>query len=287
MQLFKVDKIWSASDNYFPIIFLGDCHVGSPQCDYKMLQEDVEEIAKMQNAMIFLMGDQAEYIDMHDKRFRPSQIDKRFLPRLEDLPVAYIEYLTDLFTPIAHMIEVVHDGNHENSMFPTMFPGAELCARLREKVASAYGGTFAQNKLRYAPGEAYTKIIWKQGNGGHYRSTLVNTAHGWQAGRQPGAKHNEMSKMFSWIGADIIFRGHSHELFAAPGPPRETPNQEMTKLKTVSTIYGNTGSYLKTREVSQRPSYSELAGYRPIERGHVQVHIELDDKGLRKSIHIK
>jgi hypothetical protein len=247
-----------------------------------MLQEDVAEIAEMRNAIVVLMGDQAEYIDMHDKRFRPSQIDKRFLPRLEDLPVAYIEYLTELFTPIAHMIEIVHDGNHENSMFPTLFPGAELCARLREKVAAVYGGTFAQTKLRYAPGEAYTKVTWKMPNGGHYRSVMLNTAHGWQAGRTSGAKHNEMSKMFSWITADIIMRGHSHELFAEPGPPREAPNPDMTKLKTVSTVCGNTGSYLKTREVSARPAYSELAGYRPIERGHVQVHIDLHDQGLRK-----
>lgn len=287
MQLHKIERTWSSSNNKFPLIFLGDLHLGSPNCDYKLLEEHIQRIADMENAMVFLMGDQAEWITLKDNRFRPSQIDKRFLTRLEDLPMAYLDYLESLLAPIAHMIEIVHDGNHENSMFPSLYPGAELTARLRKVVEKTWGPIVAQQKLRYSPGEAYTKISWKQPNNGHYRSVMINTAHGWQAGRQPGAKHNSMSQMFSWIGADIIMRGHSHELFAEPGPPREVPNQQMTKLHTITTVCGMTGSYLKTREVSERPSYSENAGYRPIERGHVQVHIELNDYGLKKSIHIE
>ena len=209
MQLFKIEKEWNAENKHFPLIFLGDCHVGSPNCDYQLLEEEVAEIAKMKNATVFLMGDQAEFITIGDKRFRATGIDRRFWSRMEELPMAYLDYLEELFDPIAHMIEVVHDGNHENHMFPTMYPGAELCCRLRKRVEDKYGSAFAQKKLRYAPGEAYTKIMWQYPNGGgKYRSVMVNTAHGWQAGRQAGSKVNEMSKMFSWVGAEIIVRGH-------------------------------------------------------------------------------
>lgn len=287
MQLFKVEKTWDAANKHFPIIFLGDCHVGSPNCDYKLLEEEIQEIAEMKNAIVFLMGDQAEWITMEDKRFKATGIDRRFWSRMEELPMAYLDYLENLFSPIAHMIEVVHDGNHENAMFPNMYPGAELCSRLRRKVETTHGSQFAQNKLRYAPGVAYTKIMWQYKNeGGKYRSVMVNTAHGWQAGRQQGAKVNEMARMFEWTDAEICVRGHSHEKFLNPGPPRESPNNNMTKLRHIQTMYGHSGSYLKTVELTERPSYAELAGYRPLERGHIEVHVDLSDQGLRKSIHV-
>jgi hypothetical protein len=287
LHLFKVEKIWSANDNIFPIIFMGDFHVGSPNCDYKLLSEHVKRVSELENAMVFLMGDQAEWIVIGDRRFKPSQIDKRFWGRSEDLPMAYLDYLENLLAPIAHMIEVVHDGNHEESMFPTMYPGAELCSRLRTKVATEYSGKIAQEKLRYAPGEAYTKITWKTKTNSDYRTVTINSAHGWQAGRMPGAKHNEISHMFGWIGASIIMRGHSHELFAEPAHPREMPNPQMTKLVEEQTICGHTGSYLKTREVGERPGYAEKNGYPPLTRGHVEVDISLLDTGMSKTIQIR
>jgi len=287
LHLFKVERTWSASNNYFPIVFLGDMHIGNPACDYKLLKKHIEDIEKLPNAMVFLMGDMAEWIVCGDKRYQASQIDPQFRDRLDELPMAYLDYLEDLLAPIAHKIEVLHDGTHEKKMFPLMYPGAELASRLRKKAAKRIGNKEAQNKLRYAPGEAYTKITWKTKTNSDYRSTMINTAHGWQAGRQPGAKHNTMQSLFAWIGADMVFRGHSHELFAEYGSPREVPNQQMSKIHTVDTICGNTGSYFTTREVSKRPSYAEDAGYKPLRKGHIQVHVQIHDDGLTKTIHVK
>lgn len=288
MQLFKVDKSWNTRNNTFPIIFIGDFHVGSPNCDYKLLKEHVSEIAELKNAIVFLMGDMAEWIVQGDKRYRCSQIDEQFWPDLEALPMAYLKYLEELLAPIAHLIEVVHDGNHENSMFPYMYPGAELCANLRKHAAKRIGAKEAQERLRYAPGEAYTKITWRwNGANSDYRTLMINTSHGWQAGRMPGAKHNNMASLFSWITADIIMRAHSHELFAVPGPPRESPNKQMTKLVETETVYGHTGSYLKTREVVERPSYAELKGYRPLRRGHVRVNAEMKPEGQTISPYVR
>jgi predicted phosphodiesterase len=289
LQLFKIEREWNTGNKIFPIVFMGDYHAGSPNCDYKLLEEHVTEISQMSNnTMVILMGDLAEWIIPGDKRFSFMGIDKRFWGGIEALPMEYLTYLEETLEPIAHMIEVVHDGNHESSMFPTMYPGAELCSRLRTRLAKRTTPEFAQSKLRYAPGECYTKIHWKwNGANSDHRSLMVNTSHGWQAGRQPGAKHNAMSQMFSWISADVIMRGHSHELFAEHGPPRETPNPQMTKLVETTTICGNTGSYLKTREITERPSYSEKAGYRPLARGYVRIDVTLGDKGLDKAIYIK
>jgi len=290
LKLFKIDKQYDLSNNNkFSLIFMGDMHVGSPNCDYKLVEEHVEEIRQIPNAMVFLMGDLAEWIIMGDKRFYPSQIDKRFRSHMEQLPMTYSRYLKDLLLPIADKIEVVHDGNHEKKLVSSMYPGAELCGNLRAELERTLGPE-ALTKLRYAPGEAYTKITWKMGVG-DTRTLMINTAHGWQAGRKPGAKHNELSYMFSWIGADIIMRGHSHELFAVPGPIREVPNPQMTKLKEIQTITGHTGSYLKTRELEvdeiDRPCYSEYGGFRPTPLGHVQIDVTLTRRGMKKEIIIK
>lgn len=267
---------------------MGDLHTGSPNCDYKLLQQHIDDISKLDNASVFIMGDHSEWIIPGDRRFKHTQVDKQFRQHMDTLPMAYLDYLEELLLPIADKIEVVHDGNHEKTMLPFMRPSVELCARLRKHVADKHGAEFAQNKLRYAPGEAYTKIVWKwNGRNSDHRSVMVNTAHGWQAGRNPGPKHNSMSQVFAWIGAEVIFRGHSHELFAEYGSPYETPNPQMTKMVETTTVYGHTGSYLKTREITEDSNYSEDAGYRPLPRGHVQVNIALHDKGLDKKISLR
>ena len=291
MQLFKIDKEWSAKNSDFPVIFLGDFHSGSPHCDYELLEASINDIAQEQEAMVFLMGDLAEWITIKDKRFLPSQIDKKFWDKIEYLPMAYLDYLEELLFPIAHFIEVVHDGNHEHAMIPNMYPGMELCGRLRRRLADKFTPELAQNKLRYAPGEAYTKIQFKTRTDSDYKTVMVNTAHGWQAGRMPGGKHNSMFSMFEWIYADVIMRGHSHELFAEPGPVREEPNPQMTKLVEIPTVCGHTGSFFKTRSIeedtSNRPGYAEQRGYRPARRGYVRVDLKLSKKGISKSITTK
>lgn len=267
---------------------MGDLHTGSVNCDYALLRSDIQEIAAMENTSVTLMGDQAEWIVPGDKRFSINNIDRQFRANAERLPMVYLDYLEDLFTPIAHMIEVVHDGNHESTMRPYMSPSAELCARLRRIVSQRFSPELAMTKLRHAPGEAYTKYTWKW-NGKHsdIRTIMSNTAHGWQAGRTNGAKHNEMNRVFEWITADLVFRGHSHELFAEYGPPRMTPNPQMTRLVESVPVCGHTGSYLKTIEVTDAPGYSEVAGYRPLPRGYVRIDLTLGDRGISKAIHIK
>ena len=291
MHLFKIDKEWSAAKNEFPIIFMGDFHGGCPNCDYDLLESAVDEISKEKEAIVFLMGDLAEYITKDDKRFLPSQIDRRFWGKMEYLPMAYLEWLVELLEPIAHFIEVVHDGNHERSIISHMYPGLELCSRLRAKLETKFGPEFAQTKLKYAPGEAYTKITFKTRTDSDYKTIMVNSAHGWQGGRQPGGKHNALFQLFEWVNADIIMRAHAHDLFAEPGPVREEPNPQMTKLVEIPTICGCTGSFLRTRNVeveqSDRPGYAEYRGYRPSRRGYVRVDLKLSKKEIERKISVK
>jgi hypothetical protein len=283
LHLIKIEREWSAANREFPIIFLGDLHVGSAHCDYELLEEHVKKIADTPNAIVFLMGDSAEYIVPNDKRWRAAGVDKRFWPYMDALPMAYKKYLVELLTPIAHMIQVVHDGGHEAAMFPIMDPGAELVGKLRENVEAKHGAEAAMNCLRYAPGSAFTKVQWKLKSDSDYRSIIINTSHGWRAGRKEGAKHNNMADMFAWCDADIIVRGHSHSLFMVPGPVRLGPNPMMTKLVKQQTLHGNSGSYLRTMDVSDYPCYAEKAEYPPLPMGNAQVHVTIENEGLTMS----
>lgn len=286
MHLFKVEKEWSYTSRESDIIFLGDFHVGATNCDYKLLQQHVADIEEMENPIVILMGDNAEWIIPSDKRWRSSQIDRQFWDSMESLPMAYLDYLEELLIPIADKIEVIHDGNHERSIASVMYPTAELCSRLRKHVEKKHGKDFAMNKLRYAPGMAFTRVQWKKKSNSDYRSIMINTQHGHQSGRKDGAKHNSLGDMFRWVDADIIMRGHSHSLFVTPGPVRIAPNPSMTKIVETQTYYGNTGSYLKTLNMSEQPSYAEQAEYPPLPRGNVQIHVKIQDSGLTMSPHI-
>jgi hypothetical protein len=264
---------------------MGDLHVGSAFCDYELLEQHVDKIAETPNAMVVLMGDNGEYIlpNNNDKRWRASGVDKRFWPYMDALTPAYIDYLEKLLTPIAHKIEIVHGGGHEARMFPVMDPAAELIGRLRKNVEDKYGSEVAMNCLRYAPGSAMTKVQWKLRSDSDYRSIIINTAHGFRAGRKEGSKHNNMGDMFSWCEADIIVRAHSHSLFMVPGPVRLGPNPTMTKLVKKQTFYGQSGSYLKTLDVSDYPCYAEKAEYPPLPMGNAQIHVHIENEGLTLS----
>jgi hypothetical protein len=289
LHLIKIEREWSAKNREFPIIFLGDLHVGSAHCDYELLKEHVQKIADTPNAIVFLMGDTAEYIlpNNNDKRWRASSIDKRFWPYMDALTPAYTRYLVELLTPIAHMIQVVHEGGHEAKMFPVMDPAGELAGLLRREVEKKYGPEKSMDCLHYAPGSAMTKVQWKLKSDSDYRSIIINSAHGYRAGRKEGAKHNNMIDMFTWCDADIIVRGHSHSLFMNPGPVRLGPNPTMTKLVKRQTFYGQTGSYLKTIEVSDYPCYAEKAEYPPLPMGNSQVHVYVENDGLNMSPYVQ
>jgi len=201
--------------------------------------------------------------------------------------MAYLDWLEELFLPIAHKIELIHDGTHEKHLFPTMYTGMELCSRLRRHVEQKHGAEYAMKKLRYAPGPAFTKTTWKTKTDSDYRTVMVNTAHGWKAGRGEGSKVTELDSMFKWVDADIIMRAHSHSLFAKPGPVRIEPNPTMTKLVEKQTVYGMTGSYLKTVDTQDWPGYAEDKDYPPLPRGRVEVHIHIENDGLTMSPQVK
>lgn len=260
----NVDRQYTADHNEFYVAMLGDIHGGNPACDEKKLLRHVA--AMPENAMVIIMGDVMEWIDFKDKRFDMSSIHPRFYYDMDRIHLAQTEWIADeVLAPIADRIILWHDGNHEVKLHPTYAPGYEVCRRLG--ILDRYCGMQ----------EGMTRIRFVHEAGGKARVLRVNTHHGWQAGRMAGAKHNELGKMLSYIGADIVVRGHSHELFATPAHPRIEGNKDWTRLIERKRYTGMSGSYFRSRMEGQC-SYAERAQYPPLPTGHVRYRVELRDE---------
>ena len=262
MFLQSVKRTWSARESTFCLVFIGDFHVGNPTCDKRLLKKHIAEIPD--NALVFLMGDLAEYIDFKDKRFEAQSVDPEFWSDLDRLHLAYTEYLESLLEPIRDRIVLFHDGNHEHKLAPTYQPGYELARRL--DLLERYSGME----------EAYTRVRFPHERGGKVRSIMVNTHHGWQGGRMAGAKHNEMNKTLAWIAGDVVVRGHSHELFAEPAPVMVEPNRKMNGVIYRNRFTGHSGSYFQSRMVGSS-NYAERSQYPPLPLGHIRFAIELGE----------
>ena len=262
MFLQTVSRTYGAKNPDFYLVFLGDFHIGNPAHDKKLLKRHLEQMPK--NALIWFMGDMAEFIDWRDKRFEARSVDSYFWNELDRLHIAYVEYVAELLWPLRDQIVCLHDGNHERKLHPTYQPGYELARKL--ELLDHYA----------ASAEAYTRVRFLHRAGGRVRSVMVNTHHGWQAGRMSGAKHNEMAKSLAWIGSDIVVRGHSHELFAEPSTVLVEPSKNMDHLIYRNRYVAHSGSYFQSR-TGEGASYAERAQYPPMPLGHVRFLVSIGD----------
>lgn len=255
----------------FRLYFLGDIHLGSKLCDKEALERDLEEIASDPDRnMVICMGDMGDYIDRHDRRFDPNTMDWDLLDPddMDRIPAQIKEALLDYFTPLRDQIIGWHEGNHGHRNKST-----GNLDRWDQLVAMDLGVPF----LGYS---GFTMLKFEHERGGDRRTIQVHSAHGWQGGRSSGAKVNRLEKeMGYWPSADIMVRGHSHQLFSHRFVI-QMPNQRGTDLVTRDRIVGHTGTYLRTNAVGVS-SYSERKGYRPIPIGCLKTWIKITRRGYK------
>lgn len=272
MHHINVSKKYKSGD-VFTLIPIGDLHIGNASCDIGKLEENIKEIAEDDTALVILLGDLAECIVPADKkRFDFDEIHPMFKRHVKTLPTAYLKYLVKLLTPIKDKILCSHNGNHEDSLLKYYFQD------LNDQLCESLG-------INCSPGQAFTKINFSYGSGGHQQSIMVNSAHGHKAGRRTGSKVNFMEDMPAWIEADIIVRGHSHSLFCNK-TVRLVPNPRNTKTLKKEILVAHCGSYLSTY-TSGNTTYAEDSDYPPSAVGILRIYVELTDKDYSLSYKIK
>ncbi len=92
----------------FEIADMSCLHVGSANCHYEGIKEIVYWVQHGKYRYINLKGDLIEAITPKDKRFKMRSIDTRF-----KTPADEVEYLVEIFKPVADHIIGCCLGNHE------------------------------------------------------------------------------------------------------------------------------------------------------------------------------
>jgi len=211
------------------LFITGDWHIGTPNSDIKAIEAKITEIKNTPNAYIALVGDLAECIEIKDKRFSISSVDKMFYPRLSELSVAQYDYIKKILTPIKEKILCAIPGNHEDKIT------SDYCHDIHRDLCRTLEipnmGTAGFLKIKFDRSQF------------HAPELITFLTHGWVGGRTSGPKVNAVENLSQYFEADLYAMGHSHNLFVG-SKARLSVAGSKTKEKDV--WYTNTGSYLRT-----------------------------------------
>jgi len=245
---------------------IGDVHLGSANCDKGLFDATIKAVRDDDDALWIGVGDFIEAIAPNDKRWNAGGVDEAIvnLASQDRIGDVYVEKLADKLAPIAGKCIGYSDGNHEQVF------NRHYYTNLSVRVLDAIGRPDC-----YVEWACLTRLAFEHGTA---RTTLrIFSHHGWQGGRQEGAKVNESRRLLAYVDADIYLTGHSHSKFVVPHT-RITVNPSWTKevAKTVYTCH--TGSYLRTLQ-QNHVGYAERAGFPPTTLGGVRFRLRPKHEG--------
>lgn len=232
---------------------LFDVHYGNTNCDVnavkKYLAEDNDN-----NTYIIGGGDLMDSIVVTDKRYRKSA-DAAEGEAIVDESIDGVE---KILKPYKDKIIGLASGNHEDTILlrANSDPTARLCKRLECK------------NLGYS---GLIRLIFRESDG-RGRTVTIRYHHGWGGGsRTQGADLTKYSKDLAYWDADIFLYGHVHRKQADRVPRLGLSGEVLVSKPKMECICG---TFLKTYSKGIRATYSEKAGYPPVEVGGLVVNIK-------------
>ncbi len=217
------------------VVALGDVHLGSYQCNTKLLEKKIDWIKKQNNIIVVLMGD---LINAGTKvSIGAGTFDDTYHPEEQ------YERMLDYLRPIKDKIVLAVTGNHcERIRQLTSFDVTKLLCR-------ELGVYYAKD------GSALMNVkVNKQ----HY---TFYVKHGSTGAATSAGKMNGCIKMADYADADIYLMGHVHSLQHTLQMYRRY-NRKNKMIDEVEKHFLTTGSF-----VDWDASYGELKGYSPMKCG--------------------
>ncbi len=242
MRCIKVDLPMDLK--YIEIDAFSDLHIGSKKCDYKLIQERVDRVAKDDNRYCIILSD---LINNSTK----SSVGDVYSEELS--PMQQIQKACQLFEPIKHKIIGVTSGNHERRSYKT--DGIDLTYFFAKELGVEHLYDYCACLLFIRFGKAKTHGAGGS-HGGKMCYTLYMTHGDGNGGRTIGGKMNGLQRRGQIVDADIIVTGHTH----APASFRDCfykidyANSNVSKREQ---LFVNASATLKYEE------YAELYGMRP------------------------
>ena len=170
--------------NVLRVYAIGDVHVGSPQFDEQAIKKKIKIIQDDPNAAVCVCGDLAD-LGLRTSKTNPYQATMQ--------PKEQLEYVYDLFAPIADKFAAVVPGNHEERITKEvgLCPLYDLCVRWGVPEV-------------YRENVAITKYIFGREPAQNRQNTFIGiTTHG-----STRNKHRKFIACFD--GIDFAVSGHTH-----------------------------------------------------------------------------
>ena len=171
--------------DYAEVVFLGDVHYGSPQCDVPRFLRMVEHCEK-NNVYVVLMGDMIECATRHSVGAGVYEQDSS----ADDQHTQMVKWLTPLADK--NLILGSHGGNHEERTYKES--GVNVAKALAREL-----------KCRYL-GDA----CWQQFRVGHETYTIYSL-HGRTGSRFDGTALLALERISTSFYADLVAMGHAHK----------------------------------------------------------------------------
>lgn len=208
MRVIKVREVFSKTSPHINLYPIGDTHLGAVDVDENALRADLKKIEEDPHARIIFMGDSGDCITHRDPRFAAGMWSQRYIEAMHHeggVISATVDHVVELFDPVKDKVWAWLSGNHERTVrkHTDREIGNEICTMLG--IQSKYMGYGGFVRVEWERASSPTKI---------QSVTVLDVAHGWQAGRRSGAKLNQMEVELSYTDADVILRGHSHDRVA-------------------------------------------------------------------------
>lgn len=233
---------------------IADVHIGNAHCDINAFRSYLREADP--KTYFIGIGDLYDAIIFSDPRYtRSSDGTER-----EDMLDELIDIGEKELLPYKDRIICLGDGNHERRISKKY--GTNLIKRLAKRLSTSYIGYSSLIKL----------ILSEKGSRG--RTVIIRTHHGWGGGsRTQGADITKFSKDTKYWDADIFLYGHVHKKQTDRIPRIGLIGENM---KSKPKLLAICGTFLKTYSKGPESTYSEEAGYPPIDVGGLTINIKPD-----------
>lgn len=201
------------------LITVADYHYGSPQCNEKLIKEELDYIKNNKNVYAIVNGDLLENAtktsvgDVYTARSPMEQLNK------------IIEWLK----PIKDKILCITSGNHEDRTYRT--EGVDLMAFVSKELGleDKYCNASCLLFIRFGN----TRLNETNGSGKKRRICYtVYVTHGTGGGGRIGSKSNRVQDLQGIIDADIYIISHMH----TPNAFKESYHRVDTRNNTVALV---------------------------------------------------
>ena len=264
-----------------------DAHLGNIGCDKVALQRDLSEAAAEPAALVMGIGDYAEYIPIHDRRFDAACIDPEVLAScdMQSVGAALSERVAAAFKPVAGKCIGLGFGNHEANYMKHADQGRlheELCAELKVPNLGYCGVldlVFVHKPRTKRP---YAILYDKPAIDSPPWVVRIGYHHGVGSGRTRGGKIGKLVMAAGVMDADIIILAHTHTQLATP-IIHIGGNEDCTRIVDRQQLAVNTGTYLRTYR-QDSTIYGEMALYDPTLIGCTPVRFHPDKRKAEVSV---